>query len=541
MRRTASVVVYWLSLLGTPSIARADVWPPLSPIKAIGGGAKDAALIVGAEHYAFVAPVPGARANAVAWHEYLTSGRGVPVERVHLLQDQEATREKLLRFLTEASREVLPGGTLWVVFIGHGAPAPDGKDGLLVGIDAQQEADSLVARSLRRSELLERVSKSTGGRAVVVLDACFSGRAADGKPLVPGLQPLVVTAFRPAPAEPTQRARLAVLTAAAGNEFAGPLPGSGRPAFSYLVLGGLRGWADADGNGTVTAAELHAYATRVLRSLLTDRSQTPSFDGDAGDEGLGAAWEKGPDLGAVVRALRPSPVDPGVPTAPAPTGLAPTGMVVVSEGPFLRGSPDGDADERPARRISLRAFAIDRTEVTQAQYAACVGAGKCAAPDATAAAGATMPVTGVSWHDAKAYCEHAGKRLPTEAEWEKAARGPEGRVYPWGAELSCLRANYDVCGRGGPSAVGSLPDGASPYGALDLGGNVWEWVADWYSPATYAEGPERDPAGPAAGAQKVIRGGAFDTMAATVRSSYRGRAAPATRHRNVGFRCAKDL
>lgn len=208
--------------------------------------------------------------------------------------------------------------------------------------------------------------------------------------------------------------------------------------------------------------------------------------------------------------------------------------IVVPAGPSKQGSTKGDEDERPERTVVVAAFAIDRTEVTRARYAACVAAHKCkaappAAPDAT---GPELPVTGVSWADAQAYCRFAGGRLPTEVEWEKAARGADGRTYPWGDELDCSRANWGTFDGEGPCAgknpgrpvrVGSYPTGASTYGALDLGGNVWEWVADKY---------EDDPG------RRVVRGGSCCSYFVGPRSANRNAWAPEHRDADLGFRCA---
>jgi formylglycine-generating enzyme required for sulfatase activity len=196
-----------------------------------------------------------------------------------------------------------------------------------------------------------------------------------------------------------------------------------------------------------------------------------------------------------------------------PTPSAPPGMVYIPAGEFIMGSDEGDSDERPVHTVYLDAFHIDRTEVANAQYQACVEAGACDAPSNTTyydnSNYAQHPVVHVSWDDADAYCRWAGKRLPTEAEWEKAARGTDGRRYPWGnSEPDCNKANYNDC-VGLTTEVGSYPAGASLYGVLDMAGNVWEWVADWYDPGYYSQSPTRNPPGPDSGELRVLRGGSW--------------------------------
>src|SRR5258706_4799289 len=220
-------------------------------------------------------------------------------------------------------------------------------------------------------------------------------------------------------------------------------------------------------------------------------------------------------------------------------------MVRIAAGPFVMGGGD-EADERPAHRVFVSEFALDRDEVTREKYAACVRARACAAPTA-ADRDAALPVTGVSWVDADAYCRFAGRRSPTEAEWEKAARGNDGRAYPWGNDPDCARANFgnfEGEGRcpqnpGAPVPPGRYPTGNAPSGARDLAGNVWEWTADWYAPDTYAHSPARDPHGPARGTRPVLRGRACCSMFGLPRAANRLAFPPDYRDIDIGFRCAR--
>lgn len=251
-------------------------------------------------------------------------------------------------------------------------------------------------------------------------------------------------------------------------------------------------------------------------------------------------------------------------------------MLLVPAGPFTMGANDeGELDERPAHTVTLPAFYLDATEVTNEAYRPCVEAHVCEAPDPrsselngfgpdTLFRGKNQPVSSISWDSARAYCARLGKRLPTEAEWEKAARGAEGRRYPWGAQAPTeARAVF----RGKVTAdVGTHPLGDGPYGHHDLAGNVWEWIEDAYDPYAY-----RRP-GAAQGAlggcrealeaqdelrrekregftglnpipaecERVLRGGAFNYTSKGLRSTNRVHH-PARFHLVMsGFRCAKD-
>jgi formylglycine-generating enzyme required for sulfatase activity len=195
----------------------------------------------------------------------------------------------------------------------------------------------------------------------------------------------------------------------------------------------------------------------------------------------------------VVPALADAGANPDVDASPsaAASELAPEGMLLVPGGAFTMGSDEGgQEDERPAHKVTIAPFFLDRTEVTHAQYTVCVTAGKCRTPDPkTLARFASLfvqpnkPVTGISWDDAKAYCGFVSKRLPREAEFERAVRGDDGRKYPWGNEAPTLERTVFQTSK--PDEVGMHPSGKGPYGHDDLAGNVWEWMEDAYDPFAY--------------------------------------------------------
>jgi formylglycine-generating enzyme required for sulfatase activity len=232
-------------------------------------------------------------------------------------------------------------------------------------------------------------------------------------------------------------------------------------------------------------------------------------------------------------------------------------MRFVPAGEFTMGNDraksEDDVDEKPAHRVYLDAFYIDKYEVTNSLYAACVDKGVCEPQVSLDSYTRSSyygdsqfddyPVISVDWHMANTYCEWRGAHLPTEAQWEKAARGTDARTYPWGEGIDCNKANYQPC-IGDTAPVGSYESGVSPYGLYDMAGNVMEWVADWYSETYYQMSPVSNPLGPDSGSDpnRVLRGGSWISTENMVRAASRhwpwNAFGASFANIETGFRCA---
>ena len=251
--------------------------------------------------------------------------------------------------------------------------------------------------------------------------------------------------------------------------------------------------------------------------------------------------------------------------AEADSALKPGSMIVIAEGEFIMGDNDGLRNERPEHQVWLDTYKIDRFEVTMEEYQNFLDENYSVEPPPLWDDGAALseasdrPAVGVTWPAAKQYCEWVGKRLPTEAEWEKAARGTDGRRFPWGHMqpfVDIARYNQGITGwvsytltlapvtsgvTGMSIRHGLKTGGKSPYGLYHMAGNAAEWVADWYDRHYYEDSPPRNPKGPKEGDRKVLRGGSWEDEPRRIRVTARATAEPDFSDLTIGFRCAKDI
>ncbi len=358
----------------------------------------------------------------------------------------------------------------------------------------------------------------------------------------------------------------------------GSLAGVAGVLLLALVIG-LGVMLGGGGQATPTSPLAAGVAQTATRTLEPTRPLPPSTTGTAllpTDTPPPATTPVLPSATRIGPTAPPRALNAGATQTRAKDGAV---MVYVPAGEFLMGSTDAEinavltrcshckreyfADELPQHTVYLDAFWIDRTEVTNAQYSKCVDAGTCRAPTACDwgdptygdASKADHPVVCVSWDDARTYCEWAGARLPTEAEWEKAARGTDGRLYPWGNTFDGSALNFcdrncelfwkDTSAEDGyarTAPAGHYPAGASPYGALDMAGNVWEWVNDWYDENYYSRSPDRNPTGPDSGEERALHGGSWGDYWYHTRAAHRhGHGVdPTFRSNYIGFRCGAD-
>ncbi|MBI5317643.1 MAG: SUMF1/EgtB/PvdO family nonheme iron enzyme [Nitrospirae bacterium] len=340
------------------------------------------------------------------------------------------------------------------------------------------------------------------------------------------------------------------------------------PDFDFAMIG--KGRKNVKGGGAAEVLTKVIVKTTVLIETVrnTEVASIPPLP----DQVAGASSKNDPRDSALPR-LQPSPVREQAPSAQneeaivrvndqlrtaqqeelkqlTQRGIAqPEGMVVIPAGEFLMGAEDGQQDARPMHRVYLSSYWFDIYEVTNAGYRQCVEGGGCTPPKDRQTFDdphrTQHPVTNITWNQARSFCQWQGKRLPTEAEWEKAARGTDGRRYPWGNDEEVIKSrvrNGELrTGVNGTEFVGRQAATASPYGVFGLVGSVSQWVKDWYAEDFYQTSPVRDPQGPARGSFRVLRGGEWNEKPPDLRASYRGWDEVTYWGPTLGVRCAGDV
>jgi formylglycine-generating enzyme required for sulfatase activity len=413
-----------------------------------------------------------------------------------------------------------PNDRLLFYFSGHGhtIKLDDGREmGYIVPADSANpniDKNGFFDKAIDMEQIEVYAKRIQSKHALFMFDSCFSGSIFNISRAIPGN-------ISDEMAKPIRQ----IVTAGAADEM---VPDNS--IFCRQLIEALNGKADMDGDGYVTGAELGGFLQKTVANYSKE-TQHPQY-GKIRDPNL--------DKGEFVFSISPPKTSPKPPTFIGKDGAE---MVLIPAGEFEMGSNDSSG-EKPMHTVYLDAFYIDKYEVTNAQYKKFIDEtshrkpGYWKEPNYDAP---NQPVVDVSWDDAKAYADWAGKRLPTEAEWEKAARGGlRGKSYPLGDTLTHDDANYD--GTGGQdqwsytSPVGSFsPNG---YGLYDMAGNVWEWCADWYDKNYYANSPRQNPMGPSSGQYRVYRGGSWNTSNPdNIRVSNRDYEIRA--FSNIGFRCVK--
>ena len=545
---------------------------------------KSWAVVIGINDYEKVRRLTYAKADAESVAGMLRQ-RGFQVAELY---DQQATRTAILDELGDKLVDrVGENDRVLIFFAGHGEtkqPKGGKEMGFLLPVEAEQEG---LARTAIPMSLIRDLADGLPAKQVLFLvDVCYGGVAGQQFRSLPKYTAEYLKAI-------TRERGRQLITAGGPKQQAMEGPEWGHSVFTYYVLEGLRkGMADLNSDGIIPASELYAYLDERVFSAaqMKGHQQRPVMWTLAAEKGEFVFFtNRGNEVVNAV-ASPPSIVSQALTQvedelkalqdqerqmdeqARQAEQLAEKKrqieekkkklqeakkfrelLVLIPAGEFQMGSTEGAADEKPVHRVHLDDYYLDKYEVTTARYGQFMAATGHREPDNWSLVSQTnaqdRPVIGVDWHDAEAYCRWAGKRLPTEAEWEKAARGTDGRTYPWGnaAPISSL-ANYGKDFRNvinnnyyaeRLTPVGSYEEGKGPFGIYDLAGNVWEWVADWYDVDYYSRSPAQNPKGPPTGEYRVLRGGSWRGDPQGVRSADRLYDRPADRDNNIGFRCAK--
>lgn len=527
------------------------------------------AIVIGINEYSRpdVTPLRYAVNDARLVAKTLVENAGFPPSQVALMTSDGETQDKptlgnVLSRLNDLSGKVRSSDLFVFYFSGHGI-ALEGKP-FMCTLDADPRSlDTLEVSCLKVDVLREKLRAVSAGRNLIVMDACQNdprgGRSLSGNLLsdafVRDLKLVQKDPNRPNNTE----VLYALLFACSVGQRAYEWPEFKQGFYSYFLVNGLRGGAK-EAQGRVTVGSLSDFVEkRVPQSTAQimgdDVKQTPSA--------VYLPGEAGRNMILISPSTLPGPIVPPAPeTKPVvkpPTTMIdvkPAGtntnaiddaiMVLVPKGNFIMGSDEGLPAEQPKHQVGLDEYWIYQREVSNEQFLRFVEATGYEAQGnwrsyAMEAGRLNHPVINVTWNDAAAYCKWAGGRLPTEAEWEKAARGTDGRTYPWGNEWNPQLCNWadggKIDGFGRSAPVESFIVGYSPYYAVNMVGNVWEWCADWFDPQYYRNSPRANPQGPNKTSSRAVRGGGFDfNMRGFPRCSVRAGAPPTEADAARGFR-----
>lgn len=532
---------------------------------------KDYVLIVGnASYLRREDQLPSADNDADVWSSFMKRGRQVPPQRVITKKDVDAYQ--LRESVRTAAEKAPAGGILWFIYSGHGGYGvlenqPDGSDNgpqrVLLGRLTRPETwrDDAVPLSWIERTLLS----SKASRVVLVLDACYSK-----------ILPKEQRASFPR-TEPDEPKRLVVWSAVERDQEASTYQPARQGLHVFLAIAALSGAADGvldAPDRMVSLEEAHAWSSSQLSSLCvtqqtitlslndTERATWPVVDkvvpGWRDFSNLPPAFSTCKQIAEAKSAV--DDPDSGSPLDPAKPKLD---WISLPGGTFKMGSINGGPDEQPIHEVTLSPFKMTKTEVTVAQYRACVDAEACTKPHwddhtcsvniagrsykynvAKSSISANRPVVCVDWEQADAFARWVGGRLPTEAEFEFAAKsGGKNQKYPWGnSDPTCERAvffSYSIrprCEGDRIRDVCSKPTGNTESGLCDMSGNVWEWTADWYEHGFYEASPSANPTGPDSSNNRVIRGGCWFEGDDCLRAANRDWLDPKERNDYVGFR-----
>lgn len=526
------------------------------------GGGTRWALLVGIDQYEDpdISKLDFAVADVKAVAADLVSRLGYPPDNVKVMTSDVAggldrpTNVNVAKRLEYLAQKIGPNDTFLFYFSGHGYQR--GEDRHFLGtVNADPtNIETLELSSLPLRLLQEKMKKIQARTVVFFIDACRNNPERGGKgDAANALQGSFARDLQVVAASARSGlAGSAVFFACSEGQRAWEWREQQHGVFSYYLLKGIEGAAAE--KGELTVSSLGDYVQRQVMRWAEERGKQQKPDVETkgaarivlGRLGAGpgpASVATGGTPATTTTGMAPITTGPSVPSAqPGKTWVNPKdGMefVYVPAGLFKMGSVDGEKDEMPVHTVELAGYWIGKYEVTVGQFRKFLEEGGYVPQGDWKKSGddPRLPVVYVTWNDAVAYCKWAGVRLPTEAEWEKAARATDGRTYPWGNEWDPRKVNSTEGNLGHAAPVGTYPDGASPYGALDMGGNVWEWTSSLCQPYPYNADDGRED--PKANGLRVVRGGGWFTDRVDARAGFRLGFLRDGRVGSLGFRCAR--